>query len=120
MLTSLTLEELGQVTHDVHVLLPYRADKRGGADLPATAVYDSLGKVYKRFGQLCCVGDVHSIGIIHKQPERGQAGEGESKQHYRILAAVHANTVYAMLRKANAPDNMRRLQKGHWYEVISD
>jgi hypothetical protein len=84
------------------------------------AVQDHFGKAFRRLSYLAVAGDVFDVKIFHADPRHAVNGSGNSTLRGRVLAAVHPNTVRAVLRRSNSRFKQNPLARGYWYEVICD
>ncbi len=83
-----------------------------------SAIDDRLGgKTYRRFHKQQRIGDVFKYPLHHSKTI-SLTDTNQSFVHVRIIATVHHNTVRALLRKSSYSE--QRLDRGHWYEVMSD
>lgn len=85
---------------------------------PVVAVQDCFGKCYRRFFRKHQEGEVLASRVMSEHARFTVREDGSSPVHSKVLAAVHHNTIYAVLRRTG--NGHLRLDSGYWYEVHSD
>ena len=85
-----------------------------------TGVQDSFGPCFRALPRPAEVGEIHFRYVEHSlYPDRATKENGTSLENFKILRAVHVNTVRAALRKIG--QGSKRLHPGrYWYEVHGD
>lgn len=102
---------------EAYLLYEYPLDFEPNA---ISAVQECYGKQYRVSRKKALPGEILSRPINHGSCQTFSTNEDNTSTcNWKIVAPVHINTMYAIMRRAGVGVR-ERLSRGYWYEVHGD